>query len=121
MGRDTNDAFPSPDATPSELRKELLRIAGEIRRFGIGNQPDRIERIVELLQPPRLRGVLAQIAHPQHWLTQDGAIALGEKLTDAAAIIEDLLPAAEITGDDRPIARAREWLDDLEAARKKDG
>lgn len=120
MERDTNDAFPSPEATPSELRKELLRIASEIRRFRIGNQPDRIQRIVELLHPPRLRGVLAQLTYPDHWLTRDGAIALGEKLSDAASIIEDMIPDSEIVGSERNIARAREWLEDLKLARKKD-
>jgi hypothetical protein len=110
----TQDEFPRVDATPAELRAALLKIAAELRMLRIGNQPDRIERIVEMLAAPRLGGVLSQIAHPKSWLTREGGMWLAEQVMLAASIIADLIPDAEITGSDRAVARAKAWLEDLD-------
>jgi len=116
--QDTRDGFLKPDATPEEIRRELLHIADEIRRFGIGNQPERIEEVVKRLSPPRLRGVLNQISHPKTWLTREYALWLAGMLMSAGDLIEELLRDAEITGSERTIEKAREWLDTMELRRK---
>jgi hypothetical protein len=110
VARPTENEFPRPDATPADLRAALLRIAAELRTLRIGNQPERIERIVELLAAPKLAGILAQIGHPQSWVTPDGSRALAEHLMRAAAIILELMDDAKITGSDAALERAREWL-----------
>lgn len=111
--RPTENEFPRPDATPSELRAALMRIAAELRLLRIGNQPDRIERIVAMLAAPRLEGVLAQISHPRRWVTPEGSKWLAEQVMIGASIVAELVPDAEITGSDRARLRAREWLESL--------
>lgn len=111
----TQDEFPRVDATPSELRAALLKIAAELRMLRhFGNQADRIERIVDMLAAPRLTGILAQIAHPKSWLTREGGMWLAEQVMLAASIVAEMIPDAEITGSDRIVARARAWLEDLD-------
>jgi hypothetical protein len=110
----TESEFPRKDATPAELRTLLLRIADELRLLGVGNQADRIERIVGLLEAPALRGELRQIGHPRTFLTPDGARWLAEQVMAAAGLIAELMADAEITGSDRVMERAREWLESMD-------
>ncbi len=113
-GRPTEREFPKVDATPGELRAALLRIADELRLLNrLGNQPDRIERIVDLMGAPRLRGVLSQIGHPKTWVTPKGAEWMAEHLMKGAGIIAELMSDAEITGSELVVERARDWLAEL--------
>ena len=111
--RSTHNEFPRSDATPAELRQALLKVAAELRLLRIGNQPDRIERIVELLEAPQLEGVLAQVGHPNTWVNPEGSKWLAEQLMVAAGLIAELLPDAEICGSSRILERAREWLEEM--------
>lgn len=111
--RRTDNEFPLPNATPQELRAALLRIADELRRLRIGSQADRIERIVGMLERPRLAGVLQQAGHPKHWVTPEGTRWMVEHIMEGAAIIAELMADAEITGSERVLERARKWLDTI--------
>jgi hypothetical protein len=111
--RPTEREFPRADATPGELRAQLIRIADELRLLRIGNQPDRIEHIVSLMAEPRLRGVLAQIGHPKTWVTPKGAEWMAEHLMKGAGIMAEMMADSEITGSERVLERAREWLAEL--------
>lgn len=112
--RPTEETFPRSRSTNdfNQVRAEIRGIARQLRTMGVGMQADRLEELVVELEPPVFQGVLAGVGQPQHWATPKMVEFMARWLTEAAAIIRELVPDAEITGSFHAIDRARAWLDD---------
>lgn len=108
---------PVVGETPAGLLKSLARISGAIRAWGAGAQADQLDEIGDKLtrafKPPRLHGVLAQLAHPLAWPTREHGLWMAERLQAAGELLELLRADAEITGSDAVISRLDEWLESL--------
>ena len=104
-GRDTVEVY-------LDARADVLRVASEVRRMGLGLQADRLEEVADVLVPPTYPGVLARLeaardVSPRH------VEFLVSWMTEAAGIIRELRDDAEITGSDGAMRRADRWLDRL--------
>lgn len=96
------------------MRRELLRLAAELRVMGPEQYADRLERVAALLAPRPLRGIVASMSQPATWPTPELVAFLCDRLMAADEVIAKLLPDAEITGSDVAIALAKAWRASLD-------
>lgn len=75
-------------------------------------QADALEEVAEAIKPPTFQGVLAGLGQPQQWASPKMVEFMARWLTEAADVIRELMPDAEITGSREALERAKIWLDD---------
>ena len=105
--------LPPLDPSLSGLRRELLRVALELRVTGPERCAERIERVAEVLAPRPLRGIVDELGRPSRWPTPELVSFLADALMEADAVIRRLEADAEITGSDQALAAARAWREKL--------
>jgi len=98
-------------ATLDEVWERAIEIGSRLRGGGdLVELADAIDDLARHLRPPKLEGIVAELAHPQMWATREHALQLAAWITDAARIICRLRDDAEITGSTATIADADAWL-----------